>query len=68
MAKEMVFQHLIYRKSTKECTMANIHECFGEREWHLVDFFDYEGNTKTVKEVEEMNKVLKEAKKKAKNK
>ena len=63
MAKEMVFQHLIYRKSTKECTMANIHECFGEREWHLVDFFDYEGNTQMVKEVEEMNKALKEAKK-----
>ena len=64
MAKEMVFQHLIYRKSTKECTMANIHECFGEREWRLVDFFDYEGNTKMVKEVEEMNKALKEAKQK----
>lgn len=60
MAKEMVFQHLIYRKSTKECTMANIHECFGEREWRLVDFFDYEGNTKMVKEVEEMNKKQKE--------
>ena len=68
MAKEMVFQHLIYRKSTKECTMANIHERFGEREWRLVDFFDYEGNTKMVKEVEEMNKALKEAKKEAKQK
>lgn len=66
MAKEMVFQHLIYRKSTKECTMANIHECFGEREWRLVDFFDYEGNIQMVEEVEEMNKALKEAQKEAK--
>ena len=56
MAKEMVFQHLIYRKSVKECTMANIHECFGERDWFLVDFFDREENIKLVKEVEEMNK------------
>lgn len=62
MAKEMVFQHLIYRKSVKECTMANIHECFGERDWFLVDFFDREGNMQLVKEVEEMNKALKEAK------
>ena len=68
MAKEMVFQHLIYRKSTKECTMANIHECFGEREWRLVDFFDYKWNTQMVKEIEEMNKALKEAKKEAKQK
>ena len=60
MAKEMVFQHLIYRKSTKECTMANIHKCFGEREWFLVDFFDREGNMELVKEVEKMNKKQKE--------
>lgn len=64
MAKEMVFQHLIYRKSVKECTMANIHECFGERDWFLVDFFDREGNMELVKEVKEMNKALKEAKQK----
>ena len=60
MAKEMVYQNIIYRKSEKNCTMANIHECFGEREWRLVDFFDYEGNTQMVKEVEEMNKALKQ--------
>ena len=60
MAKEIVFQHLIYRKSTKECTMANIHKCFGEREWFLVDFFDREGNMELVKEVEKMNKKQKE--------
>ena len=60
MAKEMVYQNIIYRKSEKKCTMANIHECFGEREWRLVDFFDYEGNTQMVKEVEEMNKALKQ--------
>lgn len=56
MAKEMVYQNIIYRKSEKECTMANIQECFGEREWFLVDFFDYEGNIQLVKNVEEMNK------------
>lgn len=64
MAKEMVFQHLIYRKSVKECTMANIHECFGERDWFLVDFFDREGNIKLVKDIKEMNKALQEAKQK----
>lgn len=58
--EKMVYQNILYRKSTKECTMANIHECFGEREWRLVDFFDYEGNTQMVKEVEEMNKKQKE--------
>lgn len=60
MAKEMVYQTLIYRKSVKECTMANIHECFGERDWFLVDFFDREGNMQLVKEIEEMNKALKQ--------
>lgn len=33
-----------------------IYEGFGEREWFLVDFFDYEGNIQLVKNVEEMNK------------
>lgn len=66
MAKEMVFQHLIYRKSVKECTMANIHECFGDRDWFLVDFFDREGNMQLVKEVKEMNEALKKAQKSAK--
>ena len=56
MAKEMIYQNIIYRKSEKDCTMANIQECFGEREWFLVDFFDYEGNIQLVKNVEEMNK------------
>jgi len=64
MANEMVYQNLIYRKSLKDCTMANIHECFGERDWFLVDFFDREGNMQLVKEVKEMNKALKEAKQK----
>lgn len=52
----MVYQNIIYRKSEKDCTMANIQECFGERDWFLVDFFDYEGNIQLVKNVEEMNK------------
>lgn len=56
MAKEMVYQNIIYRKSEKDCTMANIEECFGEREWFLVDFFDYKGNNKMIQEVENMNK------------
>lgn len=56
MAKDMVYQDIIYRKSVKDCTMANIQDCFGEREWFLVDFFDYEGNIQLVKNVEEMNK------------
>ena len=64
--EKMVYQNILYRKSTKKCTMANIHECFGEREWRLVDFFDYEGNTQMVKEVEQMNKALEEARKKTK--
>jgi hypothetical protein len=55
-AKEMVYQNIIYRKSEKDCTMANIQECFGEREWFLVDFFDYKGNNKMIQEVENMNK------------
>ena len=64
--EKMVYQNILYRNSTKKCTMANIHECFGEREWRLVDFFDYEGNTQMVKEVEQMNKALEEARKKTK--
>ena len=56
MAKEMVYQNIIYRKSEKDCTMANIQECFGNREWFLVDFFDYKGNNKMIQEVENMNK------------
>lgn len=56
MAKEIVYQNIVYRKSEKDCTMANIQECFGERGWFLVDFFDYEGNIQLVKNVEEMNK------------
>lgn len=60
MAKEMVYQNIIYRKSEENCTMANIQECFGEREWFLVDFFDREGNMQLVKEVDEMNKALKQ--------
>ena len=56
MAKEIVYQNILYRKIEKDCTMANIQECFGERDWFLVDFFDYEGNIQLVKNVEEMNK------------
>lgn len=56
MAKEMVYQNIIYRKSVKDCTMANIQDCFGEREWFLVDFFNYKGNHEMIKEVENMNK------------
>ena len=56
MAQEMVYQNTIYRKSEKNCTMANIQECFGKREWFLVDFFDYQENNKMVQEVENMNK------------
>ena len=56
MAKEIVYQNIVYRKSEKDCTMANIQECFGDRGWFLVDFFDYKGNIQLVKNVEEMNK------------
>lgn len=56
MSKEMVYQNIIYRKSVKDCTMANIQDCFGEREWFLVDFFDYQENHKMIQEVENMNK------------
>ena len=56
MAKEIVYQNIIYRKSVKDCTMANIQDCFGEREWFLVDFFNYKGNHEMIKEVENMNK------------
>lgn len=56
MAKDMVYQDIIYRKSVKNCTMANIQDCFGEREWFLVDFFDYKENNKMIQEVENMNK------------
>ena len=56
MAKEIVYQNIVYRKSEKNCTMANIQECFGDRGWFLVDFFDYEGNIQLVKNVENMNK------------
>ena len=56
MAKEIIYQNIVHRKSEKYCTMANIQECFGERDWFLVDFFDYKGNIQLMKNVEEMNK------------
>ena len=68
MTKEMVYQNIIYRKSEKDCTMANIQDCFGERDWFLVDFFDHEGNIQLIKEIEKMNKALEEAKKEVKQK
>lgn len=68
MAKEMVYQNIIYRKSEKDCTMANIQDCFGERDWFLVDFFEHEGNIQLIKKVEEMNKALEKAKKEVKQK
>lgn len=37
-------------------SMSNIQDYFGEREWFLVDFFDYQGNHKMVQEVKNMNK------------
>ena len=55
MAKEIIYQNIVHRKSEKDCTMANIQECFGERDWFLVDFFDYKGNIQLRKNVEEMN-------------
>lgn len=56
MAKEIIYQNIVHRKIEKDCTMANIQECFGERDWFLVDFFDYKGNIQLMKNVEEMNK------------
>ena len=56
MAKEIIYQNILHRKSEKDCTMANIQECFGERDWFLVDFFDYKGNIQLMKNVKEMNK------------
>lgn len=67
---EIIYQTFIDRKSTKDFVLEDdgIENYFGEREWFLVDFFDREGNIALVKEVEEMNKALKEAKKEAKQK
>lgn len=68
--KEIIYQHWTDRKNTKDsdCTLETIHECFGEREWFLVDFFDREGNMELVKEVKKLNEALKEAKKVAEQK
>ena len=66
--KEVIYQHLTNRKNTESCTLETIHECFGEREWFLVDFFDREGNMELVKEVKKLNEALKEAKKEAEQK
>lgn len=67
---EIIYQEVMDRKSTKDFVLEDdgIENYFGEREWFLVDFFDREGNMELVKEVEEMNKALKEAKKQAKQK
>lgn len=67
---EIIYQALMDRKSTKDFVLedVDIADCFGEREWFLVDFFDREGNIALVKEVEKMNKELQEAKKEAKQK
>lgn len=67
---EIIYQALMDRKSTKDFVLedVDITDYFGEREWFLVDFFDREGNMELVKEVEKMNKELKEAKKEAKQK
>lgn len=67
---EIIYQALMDRKSTKDFVLedVDIADYFGEREWFLVDFFDRENNMELVKEVEEMNKALKEAKKEAKQK
>lgn len=65
---EIIYQALMDRKSTKDFVLedVDIADYFGEREWFLVDFFDRENNMELVKEVEKMNKALKEAKKEAK--
>lgn len=67
---EIIYQALMDRKSTKDFVLedVDITDYFEEREWFLVDFFDREGNMELVKEVEKMNKELKEAKKEAKQK
>ena len=65
---EIIYQAVMDRKNTTSFVLEDdgIENYFGEREWFLVDFFDREGNMKLVKEVEEMNKALKEAQKEAK--
>lgn len=65
---EIIYQEVMDRKNTSNFVLEDdgIENYFGEREWFLVDFFDREGNIALVKEVEEMNKALKEAKKEAK--
>lgn len=65
---EIIYQAFMDRKNTSNFVLEDdgIENYFGEREWFLVDFFDREGNIELVKEVEEMNKALKEAKKEAK--
>ena len=68
--KEIIYQHWTDRKNSeyRDCTLETIHECFGKREWFLVDFFDREGNVELIKEVKKLNEALKEAKKEAEQK
>lgn len=68
--KEIIYQHWTDRKNSeyRDCTLETIHECFGKREWFLVDFFDREGNVELIKEVKKLNEALKEAKKGAEQK
>lgn len=54
--KEIIHQEYMDRKNPEKFSMSNIQDYFGEREWFLVDFFDYQGNHKMVQEVKNMNK------------
>ena len=54
--KEIIHQEYMDRKNLEKFSMSNIQDYFGEREWFLVDFFDYQGNHKMVQEVKNMNK------------
>lgn len=54
--KEIIYQEYMDRKNTEGFSMSNIQDYFGEREWLLVDFFNYQENHKMIEEVKNMNR------------
>ena len=54
--KEIIYQEYMDRKNTEGFSMSNIQDYFGEREWFLVDFFNYQENHKMIEEVKNMNR------------
>ena len=54
--KEIIYEEYMDRKNTEGFSMSNIQDYFGEREWFLVDFFNYQENHKMIEEVKNMNR------------